>query len=421
MKPVFINSSPNTQIDDILLAIKTLLNPFKWENYKEVEKLEKTFEEFFDNEGKVVAFDSARASFYQILEAMDIKNGDEVIVPAFTCTVIVNPILWVGAKPIYVDIDPVTLNPTIDQIKSKITSKTKLILAQHTFGNPVEIDKLMEIAKEKNIFVVEDCAHSLGGFYKGKKLGTWGDSAVFTFGITKVISGSRGGIALVKNDDIYNNLKLRQKALPAFPKGKLIKFLLNPIIWFFVTPLYYIGFGKVTIGKFVLFWLKLFGIIGIDNIVEPQEELGKKPKWYPTQMSPALSSLIINQLKKLDLLNDHRIKIAKIYSDNLYTPHFSNSINLRYPIYIKDKSIAMESFRKMHIIVGDWYKSILHIPKENYELLQYKAGSCPNAEYATENTINLPTSIKTSIESAEFIAQKAKEVIDTEFYKNNND
>lgn len=417
MKPIFINSSPNTQFDDVLIALKSLLWPFGLNNHSLVDKLENKLQKHFGEEIYTCAFDSARASFYQLLEIWDIKKGDEVIVPAFTCTVIVNPIIWVGAKPIYVDIDPLTLNMDLSDLKKKITSKTKVILAQHTFGKPLEMDKILKITEKKKIYIVEDCAHAIGVNYKGKQLGTWGDAAVITFGITKVISGARGGMAIVKDKNLYSTLKVRQKSLPNFPISKLIKFLLNPIIWHFITPIYYLGFGKLTFGKFILFILQKTGVIGIDNIVEKIEEKGGKPKWYPTKMSPLLAGLVDNQLSKLEEYNLHRKKIASIYAKNLDTPSFSDSLNLRYPLYVKDKKLTHESFRREGVILGDWYKSILHIPKKYYPNLMYKEGMCPKAEYAANYLVNLPTNIKVSEDNAADIALKAREFIDTDVYR----
>ncbi len=417
MNSIFINSSPNTKPDDVAFAFRELLMPWRWRNASLVKNLEERISHFFGEDIYACAFDSARSSFYQILKSWNIGNGDEVIVPAFTCTVIVNPVLWVGAKPVYVDIDPKTLNMDLDDLQRKITPKTKVILAQHTFGLPMEMDKLMDIVREKNIKVVEDCAHSLGVKYKGKHLGTYGDAAVITFGITKVISGVRGGMAITKDRVLFSELKSKQYKLPSFPIFHTKKFLLNPIIWFLVTPVYYLGVGKLTLGKLAIWILQKIGILGIDNIVEKCEELGKKPNWLPTKMSGSLAVLANHQFSKLDKLNEHRVKLAKIYSRELDIPFHEQRLNLRIPVYVNDKAKVLEFFRKRKIMLGDWYKNILHIPKENYDKLYYKEGSCPNAEYATSHMVNLPAFIKVSEEDAVEISRLIKPFIDYEFYK----
>lgn len=101
-------------------------------------------------------FFKGRIALYAILKAMGVKAGDEVIIPGFTCVVVPNAVLYLGAKPVYVDIEAHTYNINTKRIEEKITEKTKAIIAQHTFGIPAEMDKILEIAKKHNLYVVED-------------------------------------------------------------------------------------------------------------------------------------------------------------------------------------------------------------------------------------------------------------------------
>ena len=410
MKPIFINSSPNTQIDDVWLAFWQLLQPWKWRS-DDVYDLEKEVEIFFGENIRACAFDSARSSFFQILKAYGVGSGDEVIVPAFTCTVVVNPILWVGAKPVYVDIDKETFNVIPEKIEEKITANTKIILAQHTFGLPLEIERIVKIAKKNNIKVVEDCAHTLGQIYNNHHLGTYADAAIITFGMTKVASGVRGGMAITKDDFLIQKLKNYQSNLPRFPFFKAFKFILNPIIWHLITPVYYLGIGKVTLGRVIIQLLQWLNVISISNIVEPCEEHGTKPVWISRKMSKSLSILASHQLKKIDKLNSHRKKIAKIYAEELEMNFHENSLYLRFPVYVKDKKKVLEYFRKRRIILGDWYKSILHIPENNLGQLFYQKGLCPNAEFAGSHLVNLPTFIKVSEAEARFIAKEIRKFL----------
>lgn len=142
--------------------------------------------------------DSARSAFFLALQALDLPKGSEVILPAFTCVVIANPVLWAGLEPIYVDIDLKDFNPSISQYLEKITPRTKLILVQHTFGSVVDVEKLRsELLKlgRSDIMIVEDLAHAFGGGYLDGTgaLGTKADFAILTFGVEKVISTIRGG------------------------------------------------------------------------------------------------------------------------------------------------------------------------------------------------------------------------------------
>ena len=143
MRPVFIGASPNTEKDDIKLALKLLVQPWRWREDKEnsVNKFEEMVSEYHGGIN-TVAMDSARSAFYLLLKAYEIGPGDEVILPSFSCLVIANPVIWVGAKPVYVDIDKETFNLSLDDLKKKLTNKTKIILVQHTFGLPVELEKV---------------------------------------------------------------------------------------------------------------------------------------------------------------------------------------------------------------------------------------------------------------------------------------
>lgn len=417
MKPIFINSNPNVESDDFNKALFELLNPVYWNQLSKVEKFESKVESYFNL--NAVAFDSARTSFFHILKSLDIKEGDEVIVPAFTCVVIVNPIIWLKAKPVYVDIDPITLNINYNDFKSKITDKTKAVLIQHTFGLPVDFDKVQEILGNKEIAVIEDCAHSLGIKYKDKLTGTLGDAAVITFGMTKVISGVRGGMAISNDEGLITKLKIFRNSLPSFPFKQNLKFIFNPVIWHFITPVYYLGFGKLTLGKIIIGILHKIGILGINNIVEPVEEKAKMPSWMPRRMSGALANMASHQFDKLEKFISHRKKIAKIYAEYLELPYFEESGYLRFAVMVKDRKEVLNHFRKNRIMLGDWYKSILHIPKENYGLLQYENGSCKVAEKVTENLINLPTNIKVNEKDAIHIVKMIENFIDYDYYKSN--
>ncbi|MFN6946977.1 MAG: DegT/DnrJ/EryC1/StrS family aminotransferase, partial [Cytophagaceae bacterium] len=111
---------------------------------------------------------------------MRISQGDEVILPGFTCIVVPNAIIYLGAKPVYVDINSETFNIDPQLIEENITEKTKAIIAQHTFGIPADMDKILHIANKHNLFVIEDSCHALGSKYKGKYVGSFGDAAFFS-------------------------------------------------------------------------------------------------------------------------------------------------------------------------------------------------------------------------------------------------
>jgi perosamine synthetase len=140
--------------------------------------------------------------------AMGVKTGDEVIIPEITWIATAEPVLYIGAKTIFVDILPDTwcINP--QKVEEAITPKTKAIIVVHLYGNVCEMDEIMAIAKKYNLMVLEDAAEGLGSEYKGKKCGSIGDVGVFSFHGTKTMTTGEGGILVTNNETIYEKAKI---------------------------------------------------------------------------------------------------------------------------------------------------------------------------------------------------------------------
>ena len=118
---------------------------------------------------------------YAILKALGIGEGDEVIIPGYTCIVVANPIMYLQAKPVFVDIDPLTYNIDPGKIEAKITSKTKAIVAQHTYGYPCEMDAVMDIAERHGVPIIEDCCHTFLSAYRVQKVGSFGVGSFYSY------------------------------------------------------------------------------------------------------------------------------------------------------------------------------------------------------------------------------------------------
>jgi len=172
---------------------------------------EKLAEHLCVDSKNIFLFWKGRVSLYAILKAIGIKEGDEIILPAFTCVVAVNPIIYLGAKPVYVDIDPLTYNIDVSGIEKKITQKTRAILAQNTFGLAPDLDRIFEQANKYKLMVIEDCAHGFGGFYKGRPNGTVADASFFSSQWNKPFSTGLGGFAFTKEPRIADKLKEQEE------------------------------------------------------------------------------------------------------------------------------------------------------------------------------------------------------------------
>ncbi len=174
-----------------------------------ISEFERTFAEFVGAKYATSVFNGTVA-LHLALMVLGIKEEDEVIVPTFTYIASVNCLKYVGAKPVFVDSLEKSLQMDPEDVKHKITSKTKAIMVVHLYGQPVEMDAIMKIARENNLLIIEDCAESLGATYKNKQTGSFGDAAAFSFFGNKTITTGEGGMVLFKKEKHYRlaaNLK----------------------------------------------------------------------------------------------------------------------------------------------------------------------------------------------------------------------
>ncbi len=354
------------------------------------------------NEDCIFLFWKGRVALYAILKALDIKEGDEVILPAFTCVVVPNPIIYLGAKPVYVDIDRKTFNIDISKIEQKITPKTKVIIAQNTFGLSSDLDPIIEIAKKYNLYVVEDCAHGFGGTYKGKKNGTIADAAFFSTQWNKPFSTGLGGIAVTKHEWLGKKLlEIEKRAItPSFKEVFLLRTL-------------YIA--REYLVNDTTYWnaLKIYRFLSEKNLILGSSqgyELEKpiEPHDFLKGFSEFQAKLALKFFKKnkkgiylIDELINHRKKIAKLYNQILrdldieppYKPYYANHTYLKYPLLVKDRKKIFTIAEKFKVPLGDWFLSPIHPILTNFENWYYNYGENPIAEFASRHIINLPTDI----------------------------
>jgi perosamine synthetase len=156
---------------------------------------------------KAVSVQSGTAALHLALYELGIGKGDEVIVPALSFIASVNVVLYVGATPIIVDVNPETWNIEPEEIEKAITPHTKAIIPVHLYGNPCDIDTIMNIAKEHNLYVIEDATESLGATYEGKQTGTFGDFGCFSFNGNKLITTGGGGMIVTNYIDKAQHIK----------------------------------------------------------------------------------------------------------------------------------------------------------------------------------------------------------------------
>jgi perosamine synthetase len=175
--------------------------------YDYIHRFEHQFAAFQDSK-HALATSSCTGAIHIALMALGVRPGDEVIVPEITWIASVEPILYIGAKPVFVDVLPDTWCIDPVRVEEAITPKTKAIIPVHVYGNLCEMDAIMEIAKRNNLVVLEDAAEGLGSEYKGKKAGSIGDAGVFSFHGTKTLSTGEGGMFVTNRTEIWERARI---------------------------------------------------------------------------------------------------------------------------------------------------------------------------------------------------------------------
>jgi len=407
-KPISISLSPNVQKDDVALALKLLFQPWKWQRGIAIQQLQEQFKKYVGT-AHAVSFNSGRSSLYAILKTLNLQQGDGVLLQAFTCNAVVNPILWAGLTPMYVDCAD-DFNIDLQDLKKKITLRNasghapKALIVQYTFGLPANITEIIALAKQYGLLVIEDCAHALGAQYNGRQVGTFGDVAFFSFSRDKVISSVYGGMATTNNPEIGKKLHDLQKKMGQpgliWVKQQLLHSIL---LHFIILPLYYFfDFGKLFLVASQ--WLHV-----LSKAVSWKEKRGLRPSYFPKALPNALAAMALHQFHKLPTFSAHRLKIAEFYYQELQgttfiVPNRENSIFLRFAVqHPNAHEILFEAWSKENILLGDWYRSPIDPHDTKLQQMSYETGMCPNAEALARRTLNLPTHINITMDAAKRI------------------
>jgi perosamine synthetase len=357
------------------------------------------------------AFWKARVALYAVLKAMGVGQGDEVILPGYTCVMNVNPIKYLGAIPIYVDIDPATYNIDPKFIEERISSKTKVIIAQHTYGYPCNMDAIMAIANQHNIPVVEDCCLTLGSTYRGQLTGTFGVASYYSFQWNKPFTTGLGGMALTSDDELAATLQaICDEAV--LPSAKQVAMLAAQLAVYraFIYP------RTTALAQTIFRTLSKKGVVvGSSSNAEFEPVIAEG---FLKRMSGLQARSGLKQLAKLDAGMEHRKRMAALYDELLtlrgwqarvYDDTTISPVMVRYPIRIKEKEKALAEAASNGIELGSWFECPLHPIETPMEKYDYKVGQCPRAEKASQQVVNLPlhprVSEKTVRKTVEFICR----------------
>ena len=369
---------------------------------KNITKLFK--KEILDNSsGTVFFYGAARMGIYEFIKSLNLKKGDEVAVTAFTCSVVINSVKRFNIKIKYIDIDKKTLGTSFTDLKKKISKKTKLIIAQHSFGIPCDIDKIVNYAKSKKIFVLEDCAISIFSTLNNKKIGTFGDASIFSFDHTKPLNCFVGGALFVKNKKLIKKVNDSYKDIKSIPQKKIKKMIFRHN---FETKLCNYKNSKMyfIINKFLKFHYNIFSSPYLDEDLHYlQSKFNNQSYPYPALMPDfsynCLRVSILNFKKKMNLnsqkLNNfiNFFKYKKINGIDHY-------LNLKrrkiYPfrfVWLNNGVNDLDYLSKKIDINQIWFKqAIINTPK-NPKYYGYKINSCKNSDKITKKILNIPNTI----------------------------
>ena len=342
---------------------------------------------------------SGREALYLILKGT-LKEGDEIIVPAFSCNVILGAIKKAGIKPVFSDVNLDSLNMELENFKNLVTYKTKAVLVTHQFGYPAEINPIIEHCKNKNILVIEDAAPALGAKYNGKYVGTFSDVAFFSFETSKVISTIEGGLIIGKD---YILDKLKNSAFQPKNNSSLLYFIKSLKYWF--TKNYFI----------YSILLNLWGLL--HKNYSKADVLNLDLNTYSTNyrtLSKFQMSLGLLQLSNIDNIIYVRNEAAKLYRKELENcdqiisipqSDLKNRIHTysRFTILVKDKMLFYKAVKKQGVDLGFTF---------SYKLPQYfqnDSGEYPNTDFVIKHILNIPINMNMSFNEA--IAQKLKIVL----------
>jgi perosamine synthetase len=300
-------------------------------------------------------------ALYALLKALGIGPSDEVIVPDFSFIATASAVALAGGRPVFADIDLETYTISPDEVEARVSGRTKAVIVVHLYGHPADMDPVMEVARDKGLLVIEDCAQSHGATYKGIKTGSIGVGSAFSFYATKNLTMGEGGAVATDSEEVANYVELLRN------HGQERRYWHVSLGWNF----------RIT---------NLQGAIGLA------------------------------QLRKLDRMNERRREIAKIYnelleevSDYVRTPiekPWAKHVYHQYTIWVKDASLRDELSRYLS---GRGIQTGIHYPHPLHEQPALKEfadnGCCPNASTASKHVLSLPMHPGLSDEDVTFVAE----------------
>jgi dTDP-4-amino-4,6-dideoxygalactose transaminase len=380
LKPQYL--SLKKELDEAVLRVAEsqyfILGP-------EVEKMEKEFCEYLGCK-HAIGVSSGTDALLLALMAIDIQPGDEVIVPTYSFFATAGVVSRLNAIPVLTDIDPVTFNIDPEDVKRKITSKTKAIIPVHLYGQSADMESIMKVAKEKNIFVIEDAAQAIGTQFKDAKcVGTIGDIGCFSFFPSKNLGGyGDGGLVTTNNDELAYMLRIKRV------HGGEQKY-----------------YHKVIGGNFRIDALQSAVLrVKLPHLDKWSEKRRANAEYYNKLFKEAGLS---EEPGKTNFDGKNKVILPKpVYKNisNVKNYHIYNQYIIR-----TQKRDDLKKFLTENEIGNEIYYPVPFHMQECFANLNHKKGDFPESERASETSLAIPIYPELSKEQQEFVVQKIKEFI----------
>ncbi len=377
---------------------------------------------------------SGREALCAALRALHPQPGDEVIVQGYTCVVVPNAIRAAGCVPVFVDIDPDTLNLDPQEVERAITPRTRAVLCQHTFGIPAPLAALTALCDRHSVVLIEDCAHILPDDAGPEGIGQAGQLAFWSFGRDKAISGVTGGALIVRDTvetkivDAYNHemqnfaslrvaIQQQEEQAVHLSRSVILRLLLYPLIYGLTRPLYGLRIGKAL--------LALAGKLSLlVPILTKEEKQGTMPQTL-TKMPDACAALALDQLRHIRTINDHRRMLTRLYleeinrrgwqlassPDDAMHPYLPKGINpdlplQKFPLFVPHAERIRRELKKQNIHLHDgWTGCVICPPTVDPSVAGYRDGDDPKAELCGTQILSLPTHPNMTMQQAKHLVE----------------
>lgn len=376
--------------DDIEKVISNILESGAYINGPYTKELESKLAKYLDVK-HVIGVANGTDALVIALETLGIKEGDEVITTPFTFFATAEAISVVGAKPVFVDVSLDDFNIDVNKIEEAITERTKAIMPVHIFGTLANMDKINEIAKKYNLYVIEDACQAIGAKYRDKMVGRLGDVACFSFFPTKNLGTYGDGGLITTNSDEIASICRALKAHGSGVNGEVAFNLLNNIK------------EEVEEDKY-----------SNDTVYNPKKYYNYLVG-HNSRLDEIHAGILSVKLDYLDRWNNQRIENAKYFDENLKDTDLKlmkldeKNKNV-YHMYIVQSENREELTKKLDeagIGYGVYYPVPLHLQKV-YKDLGYKVGDLPNAEYLSTRTLAIPIDPEMTEDERKYIVEILK-------------